>query len=201
MCLGGAVSVCNAMLFKYEHVTSDRRDEWALLHDSGQARKAMRFKASFGGECGASMPYFLSMPSKQRRANIERFARAMVFCDRALALKFMSTIHPHTHARLRALSLTRFLIIATNFEFYFIFNKYLHIYLTRNKNTKYTSSSLLTDVVCIRVFEIEDGLYLVGWNCRGSEANFKCTNSLAHRGRMQSNTVIHSLLYSLDHAI
>lgn len=45
------MSVCNAMLFKYEHVTSDRRDEWVLLHDSGQARNAMHFKASFGGEC------------------------------------------------------------------------------------------------------------------------------------------------------
>lgn len=92
--LGGVVTGCNAMLFKYEHVTSSRRDEWMLLHDSGQARKAIMHSKDAPSKTtsGASMP-FLSwsdhvpgMPSsKLRFAKLQRFARAMVFCNCALA--------------------------------------------------------------------------------------------------------------------
>ncbi len=86
----GIMAVCNAMLFKYEHVTSSRRDEWILLHDSGKACCFDDFDACwrhwwwFNTSCHGQIlfqgrhPYWLGY--------LQRFTWAVVF--RKCALEF-----------------------------------------------------------------------------------------------------------------
>ena len=69
----------------------------------------------------------------------------------------------HTRTHVRTLWVSR-IFLQISRSMLIIFPKYffnlLDIYLT--------TSCLLTDVICIRGSKTEDGLYLVGWNCRGS---------------------------------